>query len=127
MKLGGSDYHGKGGQNESDLGSVNLPVVALHDFLRIARPIWCNAIRDILNSYAEEPSDLNLANITRFGRSRILKVDSPLSCGIDLIDRCLPLWLTSEERQNGEFEVIRTKLSHITINQGGIQFPIVSK
>nr|XP_023895650.1 uncharacterized protein LOC112007529 isoform X2 [Quercus suber] len=127
LKLGGSDYHGRGGNSESELGSVNLPVVAVHEFLKLARPIWCDAIRDIFESYAEEPSDSNLARITRFGRTRILKGGSPLSCGKDLIDRCLPLWLTNEERQNADFEAIRLKLSHISINQGGIPIPVESK
>lgn len=116
LKLGGSDYHGRGGHGESELGSVNLPVLAVHDFLKLARPIWCDAIREIFESYAKEPSDSNLARITRFGRTRIFKGGSPLSCGKDLIDRCLPLWLTNEERQNEEFEAIRLKLSHISIN-----------
>ncbi|KAE8009166.1 hypothetical protein FH972_005618 [Carpinus fangiana] len=102
LKLGGSDYHGR------------------------ARPIWCRAIRDILESYAEEPSDSNLAKITRFGRTRILKGGSPMSSK-DLIDRCLSLWLTNEVGQNAEFKAIRLKLSNISINQGGLQVPIESK
>ncbi|KAF5448512.1 hypothetical protein F2P56_029039 [Juglans regia] len=126
LKLGGSDYHGRGGQGESELGSVNLPVLAVRDFLEVARPIWCGAIRDNLESYAEEPSDSNLARIMRFGRTRIFKGGSPLSCGKDLIDRCLSLWLTNEERQNAEFDAIRLKLSNISINQPGIQVPIES-
>ncbi|KAG7976357.1 hypothetical protein I3843_06G145500 [Carya illinoinensis] len=126
LKLGGSDYHGRGGHGESELGSVNLPVLAVYDFLEVARPIWCAAIRDILKSYAEEPSDSNLARIMRFGRTRIFKGGSPFSCGKDLIDRCLSLWLTNEERQNVEFDAIRLKLSHISINQAGLQVPIES-
>jgi len=127
LKLGGSDYHGRGGHGESELGSVNLPVLAAHDFLKVARPIWCRAIRDNLERYAEEPSDSNLAKITRFGRTPIFKGGSPLSCGKDLIDRCLLLWLTNEERQNAEFEAIRLKLSTISFSQGGLQVPIESK
>ncbi|KAH1203663.1 5'-3' exoribonuclease [Glycine max] len=94
LKIGGSDYHGTGGHNESELGSVNLPVIVLHDFLKVARPIWCNAIREILECYAEEPSDSNLATITRFGRTRSFKGGSPLSCGQDLIDH-----LSSQEME----------------------------
>ncbi|KAJ4844113.1 hypothetical protein Tsubulata_045373 [Turnera subulata] len=124
LKLGGSDYHGRGGNSESELGSVNLPVLTLRDFLNVARPIWFDAVRDILESYAEEPSDSNLAIITRFGRARILKGNSPLSCGKDLIDRCLSLWLTNEEKQNDLFEAIKLKLSHVSISQGGTNVPI---
>lgn len=116
VKLGGSDYHGRGGQGESDLGSVNLPVLAVHDFLKVARPIWCNAIRNILESYIKEPSDMNLEQITRFARNRNSKGGSPLGCGKDLIDLCLTSWLTNEERQNPEFEAIKLKFSNISIN-----------
>ncbi|XVF01596.1 hypothetical protein REPUB_Repub04eG0102000 [Reevesia pubescens] len=127
LKLGGSDYHGRGGHGESELGSVNLPVLVLRDFLKVARPIWCGAIKDILESYAEEPSDSNLARIARFGRMGSFKGGSPLSCGKDLIDRCLSLWLTTDERQNAEFEAIRLKLSYTSINLGGLHVPIESK
>ncbi|KGN43710.1 uncharacterized protein LOC101218042 [Cucumis sativus] len=117
LKLGGSDFHGRGGHSESEVGSVNLPVLAMHDFLKAARPVWCSAIRDILESYVEEPSESNLAKITRFGRTRVLKGGSSPGSGNDLIERCLTLWLTNEEKQNDEFEAIRLKLSHISINQ----------
>lgn len=122
LKIGGSDYHGRGGHHESELGSVNLPVLVLHDFLKVARPIWCNAIREILECYADEPSDTNLATITRFGRTRVFKGGSPLNCGQDLIDHCLPLWLTSQEMDSAEFEATKLKLSNVSsTSQGGIQ------
>lgn len=127
LKLGGSDYHGRGGHGESELGSVNLPVVVLHDFLKVARPIWCIAIKDILEGYAKEPSDTNLAKIARFTRMGSFKGSSPSSCGKDLIDRCLASWLTTEEQQKDEFEAIRLKLSHATINLSGVQVPIETK
>ncbi|KAE8677899.1 Detected protein of unknown function [Hibiscus syriacus] len=92
LKLGGSDYHGRGGNGESELGSVILPVLVLHEFLKVAQPIWCGAIKDILESYAKEPSALNLARIARFSRMDSLKGTSPLSCGKDWIDRCLSSW-----------------------------------
>lgn len=119
LKIGGSDYHGRGGHHESELGSVNLPVLVLHDFLKVARPIWCNAIRELLECYAEEPSNTNLETITRFGRTRIFKGGSPLYCGQDLIDHCLPLWLSSQEMENEEFEATKLKLSNISTSQGG--------
>lgn len=119
LKIGGSDYHGRGGHHESELGSVNLPVLVLHDFLKVARPIWCNAIRELLECYAEEPSNTNLETITRFGRTRIFKGGSPLYCGQDLIDHCLPLWLSSQEMENEEFEATKLKLSNVSTSQGG--------
>ncbi|XP_065850226.1 uncharacterized protein [Euphorbia lathyris] len=117
LKLGGSDFHGRGGNCESELGSVNLPVLALHDFLNVARPIWCAAIKDIFDMYAAEPSDSNLARITHFGRAKILKGTSPCA---ELIERCLSIWLTNEERQNAEFEALKMKLSQISITQEGV-------
>ncbi|XP_015877285.3 uncharacterized protein LOC107413757 [Ziziphus jujuba] len=127
LKLGGSDYHGRGGHGESDLGSVNLPMLAVHDFLKVARPIWCNAIKDIIHTYAEEPSDSNLARIIRFVRTPNFKGGSSLSCCRDLIDGCLSLWLTNEESHNPEFDAIRLKLSHISLNREKIQVPIGSQ
>lgn len=113
MKLGGSDYHGRGGHGESDLGSVSLPVVIVNDFLKLARPIWCKSIKDLLESYADQPSDPNLKQIMKFkGIFKTYKTDSPK----DLIDACLSLWLSKEERQNAEFEAVRLKLSHISVN-----------
>ncbi|PNY11161.1 protein trpH-like, partial [Trifolium pratense] len=91
LKIGGSDYHGRGGHHEAELGSVNLPVLVLYDFLKVARPIWCNAIKKILECYAEEPSDTNLETIT------------------------------SQEMENEEFEAIKLKLSNVSASQGGIQ------
>ncbi|XP_059648076.1 uncharacterized protein LOC132294291 [Cornus florida] len=123
LKLGGSDYHGRGGQSESNLGSVNLPVVAVHEFLKVARPIWCSAIGDILGNYAEDPSESNLERIMRFVKTKISKGASPFSYRENLIDICLSSWLTNEERQNAVFEAMKLKLSHISINQGEIQTP----
>ncbi|XP_050212502.1 uncharacterized protein LOC126664249 isoform X2 [Mercurialis annua] len=121
LKVGGSDYHGRGGKSESEVGSVNLPTLALHDFLKLARPIWCDAIRDILDKYVKEPTDTNLATIARFGRARILEGNNPSSLGTDLIERCLSLWLTNEERQNAELDAIKLKFSHISVDEATTQ------
>ncbi|GAB4853220.1 hypothetical protein Ancab_017408 [Ancistrocladus abbreviatus] len=112
VKLGGSDYHGRGGHNESPLGSVSLPVLATHDFLKVARPIWCTAIREILERYAEDPSVSNLEQITRFQKTRVSKETT----GKDLINLCLSSWLTKEEVQTTEFHATVSKLSHILRN-----------
>lgn len=126
LKLGGSDYHGRGGHGESEMGSVKLPVLVLNDFLKVARPIWCGAIKEILESYADEPSDSNLSQITRYGSSKMLKGSYTLNCGKDLVEQCLSLWLTNEEGQSAEFEAIKLKLSHVSINQGGLNVPVES-
>uniref|UniRef100_A0A803Q900 Polymerase/histidinol phosphatase N-terminal domain-containing protein n=1 Tax=Cannabis sativa TaxID=3483 RepID=A0A803Q900_CANSA len=119
LKIGGSDYHGRGGHGESELGSVNLPVLVLHEFLKVARPIWHSAIRDILEKCAEDPSESNLARIMKFARIPSLKGGFSLNSNKDVIDRCLSLWLTNEERNSAEFEAISLKLSQISFNQGG--------
>ncbi|XP_058085598.1 uncharacterized protein LOC131233044 [Magnolia sinica] len=127
LKLGGSDYHGRGGHDESDLGSINLPVLVIHEFLKLARPIWCNAMKDILLSFAEEPSNSNLEKILRFGRIKNLNADITLHHSEDVVDLCLSSWLTDEERQAVEFEALRQKLSHTAIDQGGFQMSVTSR
>ncbi|ESQ51126.1 hypothetical protein EUTSA_v10022694mg [Eutrema salsugineum] len=119
LKLGGSDYHGKGGRNESELGSVNLPVTALHDFLKVGRPIWCEAVKATMRALLDQPSDSNLYNIVRFDRTRILKCSLAWSCGKELMDRCLEIWLTHDERESDEFEALRLKLSGVSITSKG--------
>ncbi|XP_038984811.1 3',5'-nucleoside bisphosphate phosphatase-like isoform X2 [Phoenix dactylifera] len=125
LKLGGSDYHGRGGHDESGLGSVDLPLISVYGFLKMARPIWCNAVKDILLSYADEPSAANLEKITRFRKLNNLKGYSTPSCGKDVIDQCLSSWLTNDEKEGDEFEAIRMKLAHIDISNEGSQKPIV--
>ncbi|XP_057494520.1 uncharacterized protein LOC130779748 isoform X2 [Actinidia eriantha] len=122
IKLGGSDFHGRGGQSESDLGSVSLPVLVVHDFLRMAKPIWCGAIRSILENYAEDPLQSKFEHIMKFGRTRVFVGGGSLAKGNgDLIDRCLSSWLTNEERQDSVFQAIKLKLSGMSINEEGIQ------
>ncbi|KAL8128479.1 hypothetical protein V2J09_017634, partial [Rumex salicifolius] len=108
VKLGGSDYHGKGGHNESPLGSVNLPVVAAHEFLKVARPIWCKAIREVVERYSEDPSESNLQQITKYEKSWI---SNGSCCGKELIHVCLSSWMTKEEMKNAGFEDTMLKLS----------------
>ncbi|EXB55309.1 Protein trpH [Morus notabilis] len=122
LKIGGSDYHGRGGHGESELGSVSLPVLAQHDFLKVARPIWYGAIRTIIENFVHEPSDTKLAIIARFARTPFLKGGSSLSGCKDIIDRCLALWLTNDEIHCAEFEAIRLKLSHISFSSNDSSF-----
>ncbi|PHU03066.1 hypothetical protein BC332_28317 [Capsicum chinense] len=117
LKLGGSDFHGRGGKQESEVGSVSLPVLAVHEFLKVARPIWVRAIKEILENYIKYPSETNLQLIMSFGKPKVCRGISPASCPGDFISRCLSLWFTSEERQNSEFEAIKLKLAAISINQ----------
>ncbi|KAK9666854.1 hypothetical protein RND81_14G216200 [Saponaria officinalis] len=112
LKLGGSDYHARGGHTESPLGSVSLPVLAIHDFLNLARPIWRDSIRTTVEQYVSDPSDLNLRHITRFAATT--------TCSGDIdknkINRCLSSWLTTEEMQHVEFKAAMSKLSDIAVD-----------
>ncbi|XP_009596364.1 uncharacterized protein [Nicotiana tomentosiformis] len=117
LKLGGSDFHGRGGKQESEVGSVSLPMLAVHEFLKVARPIWCRAIREILENYAENPSETNLQLIMSFGKPKVCRGISHVSCSGDFISRCLSSWLTNEERQDAEFEAIKLKLAAISVSQ----------
>ena len=125
LKLGGSDYHGRGGHDESDLGSVNLPIVAVCEFLTLAKPIWCGAVKDILLSFADEPTEMNLEKITMFGKPKNLN-GYPANANA-IIDMCLSSWLTTEEREAVEFEAISLKLSNSSIGHDGFQLTVVSR
>ncbi|KAK4341294.1 hypothetical protein RND71_039795 [Anisodus tanguticus] len=116
LKLGGSDFHGRGGKQESDVGSVGLPVLAVNEFLKVARPIWCRAITEILENYIKYPSETNL-QLMSFGKPKVCRGISPASCPGESISRCLSFWLTNEERQNAEFEAIKLKLAATSVNQ----------
>ncbi|XP_068643083.1 uncharacterized protein [Aristolochia californica] len=116
-KLGGSDYHGRGGNDESDLGSVNLPILSIREFLRVGRPIWCKATKDILQSFAEEPSHSNIEKIMKFLRTRKINGNMSLDCGKDIADICQSLWLTSEEKQAIELDSLIVKLSEVVTTQ----------
>ncbi|CAH9074723.1 unnamed protein product [Cuscuta epithymum] len=116
VKLGGSDFHGKVGQEEPELGSVSLPVCAVHEFLKVARPIWRSAIAHILENYIDHPTDSSLQPIMKYG-SYYEKPRSIRNSANELISQCLASWLTNEERQNAEFEAIQQKLCGFSISQ----------
>ncbi|KAL6494566.1 hypothetical protein OROGR_031366 [Orobanche gracilis] len=113
LKLGGSDYHGRGGGQESDLGSTSLPMLMVHEFLKVARPIWCSSIRDIFENYVRDPSDLNLQHIVKFGKTKASKANPTFGSASELINGCLSSWLSKEERENTEFETIMLELDRV--------------
>ncbi|MQM21037.1 hypothetical protein Taro_054068 [Colocasia esculenta] len=117
LKIGGSDFHGRCSGDESNIGVVNLPVVAVYEFLTFARPIWLNSIKDVLTTFAEAPSYGNLERILKFCRLKS-KEDGALIRGRDLVDFYLAAWLTDEERQSTELEDLKLKLSSIVLNKG---------
>lgn len=120
VKIGGSDYHGRGNNDESDLGSVSLPAMTLHAFLKVARPIWCDAMKNILQNLSEEPSDSDLERLTRFGKIRTLKAGVTMNCSKEVIDMCLSSWLTKDERKAIEFDALSLKVSRTDISQSGV-------
>ncbi|THU69672.1 hypothetical protein C4D60_Mb08t16850 [Musa balbisiana] len=121
IKLGGSDYHGRGGHDESELGTVSLPLATVYQFLKMARPIWCNAMKDILQSFVKDPSDANIEKITRFGIPKKSKVCHTVNCGKDIVDLCLSSWLTSDEKEENEFQAIRLMLADTVISNGVVK------
>ncbi|KAL6517648.1 hypothetical protein OROMI_033349 [Orobanche minor] len=119
LKLGGSDYHGRGGGQESDVGSTSLPLLMVHEFLKVARPIWCSSIRDILENYVKDPSDLNLQHIIKFGKTKASKANPIFGSASELINGCLSSWLSKEERDNAEFETIMPELVRVVAGGEG--------
>ncbi|KAL8061004.1 hypothetical protein ABFX02_02G060500 [Erythranthe guttata] len=120
LKLGGSDYHGRGGPHESDLGSASVPVTMVHEFLKMARPIWRNAILEILENYIKDPSDSNLQHIIKFGRTKAAKTNLPICNANELINNCLSSWLSKEERENAEFETIKSTMGDLVVHAESI-------
>lgn len=116
LKLGGSDFHGKGTKDESDIGSVKLAVTTLSSFLEMARPIWCKAMKDILLKFAEEPSAANLGKILKFGQLVSLDGFAPFDSGTDVVNLCLNSWLSYDDMQAVEFEEVRSKLACCATN-----------
>lgn len=108
LKLGGSDYHARGGNSESGLGSVSLPVVAVHEFLKVARPIWCGAIKNTVDRYVSDPTESNLQLILKYAKNKLTKggVSHLNHNNVQLIRHCLSQWLTDDEQKSANFEAI---------------------
>lgn len=118
LKLGGSDYHARGGSSESALGSVSLPVVAVHEFLKVARPIWCGAIKNTVDRYISDPTESNLDHIMKYAKIKLAKGGiSSVTHNIELIHECLSQWLTNEEQKGADFEAIR----YVTDDKGSLE------
>ncbi|XP_020588399.1 uncharacterized protein LOC110030156 isoform X1 [Phalaenopsis equestris] len=128
IKLGGSDFHGRGGGDESEIGSVDLPVVSIYKFLKLARPIWCNAIKSILQSFTAEDSSMKVEKMTIFGKPfELRKRSESISCVADIVDLCLSSWLSSEERMEAEFDAIKLRLKDTVISNGEFLKPVGSQ
>lgn len=68
----------------------------------MSRPIWCNALKDMLLNFSDNPSDGSLEKIMRFAKLR------DKSC--DVLDACTS-WLSDDEKKSMDLEGIRRKLS----------------
>ncbi|CAD6209967.1 unnamed protein product [Miscanthus lutarioriparius] len=112
LKLGGSDFHGRGGKDESDVGTVKLAITTLCCFLKMARSIWSSAMKDILLKFAEGPSAANLGNMLKFGRLTNFAGFSPINNDIHVVDFCLSSWLNNDDMEDVELEDVRLKLAH---------------
>uniref|UniRef100_A0A453IS92 Polymerase/histidinol phosphatase N-terminal domain-containing protein n=1 Tax=Aegilops tauschii subsp. strangulata TaxID=200361 RepID=A0A453IS92_AEGTS len=110
LKLGGSDFHGKGTKDETDVGEVKLAITTLCSFLEMARPIWCSAMKDILLKFAEEPSAANLGKTLKFGQLSNPDGFAPIDSGTDVVNLCLSSWLSYDDMEDVELEEVRSKL-----------------
>lgn len=127
VKLGGSDFHGRGDPDETKLGKVPLPLLTIHEFLHVAEPIWCSAIKEILQGFAAETFKINSGKIVGLKYfscgSECLKGDISLghlvkegTCSASL---SLSSWLMEEERLAVKEEVSHLNLVHETITKDG--------
>ncbi|KAH9294845.1 hypothetical protein KI387_038433, partial [Taxus chinensis] len=124
LKIGGSDFHGKGGPDETDLGKVTIPDSAIHKFLKVAQPIWRDALKDILLGFAESSEPKIDKIVYPYGFGKELNGDMSLRCKItgnkeETVVLHLSSWLTKEEKLAVEEEAVRLKLSHTVISEQG--------
>ncbi|XP_002976226.2 uncharacterized protein LOC9646529 [Selaginella moellendorffii] len=104
VKLGGSDFHGTGAADETDLGNVEVPAKALHEFLRAGDPVWLDSVMSILSSFAagtitvqspdcdrkEAKSNRNTLDLSGDAELRVVSNGTALK---------LSSWLSEEEKQ----------------------------
>lgn len=130
VKLGGSDYHARGTFEETDLGGVALPHLAVHEFLKIATPIWSSAVDRILAEFAKHTigiRDISSANELRKGDTSVT-YHEPRSTD-QLHQACLTLsaWLSDEERKLVKLTACKLGLAHSLVNLEGREAVVVSR
>ncbi|XP_078429644.1 polymerase/histidinol phosphatase-like protein isoform X2 [Wolffia australiana] len=116
LKIGGSDYHGRKTQVESDLGSINLPIMAMVGFLRLARPRWFEAIQETIRSFVEDPSITKLERLWGFGDEKYKAKMAMLSPN-EAIKLSLNSWLSPEELDSPEIRDLSQKLQSVIIRE----------
>ncbi|EPS58311.1 hypothetical protein M569_16504, partial [Genlisea aurea] len=110
LKMGGSDYHGKGGQHESELGSTSFPLHVVHEFLKTARPVWFDAVLSVLRSYVRDPEGAECRGMMEFARI-VKRSRKNLPGWGETMNYCLSSWLCREEREDSEFEEVKRELN----------------
>ncbi|BAS80960.1 uncharacterized protein [Oryza sativa Japonica Group] len=102
LKIGGSDYHGRDDKDEPDVGSVDLPVLAVSGFLDAAQPIWHNATKEILANITERAPN---------GSKGLQRTNSAKDlCNLRLLSSDL------EVTDSTEVEVLQTELSDVVLS-----------
>jgi hypothetical protein len=115
LKLGGSDYHGRGDKEEPDIGSVDLPVLAFFRFLEVAQPIWRNAMKEMGSDTIERIPDLKGSKGCR-----------RTSSGNDLFSMCLSS-PELEETGDSEVEIVQMEFSNIILSNRSCKTHIVQR
>jgi hypothetical protein len=125
LKLGGSDYHGRGDPDEVKLGKVSVPLRSVNKFFAIAQPIWTGAVKDLIQAFNDESFTIDrrsskpcLVGTKHFARcqSSIIKGDIALEhlseAGNDVALLRLSPWLAcAEETQSVRDEIDRLGLA----------------
>ncbi|KAI5066961.1 hypothetical protein GOP47_0017489 [Adiantum capillus-veneris] len=134
LKLGGSDFHGRGDPDETKLGKVPLPLLAIREFLRVAEPIWIASIEELLQNFAEESFQVHAGNAVGskfFTELEGLKGDIALEYSIEEEHSRaflrLSAWLTDEDRQAVHNAVMQLKLGFEVVSEDGRTTCIVSR
>jgi hypothetical protein len=134
LKLGGSDFHGRGDPDEVKLGKVPLPMPAISEFLEVAQPVWIDSIKGLLQNFADETFEINsdkIVGLKYFTSGTILNGDVRLRCSIEgekkkALLRLSP-WLTQMERIAVEEVAVLLKLDVWQENEDGNMVCVVSQ
>lgn len=134
LKLGGSDFHGRGDPDETKLGKVALPSLAIREFLRVAEPLWIGAIEELLKIFAEESFEIVSEKVVGskfFTGVESLKGDIGLKYRVEkehsrAFLRLSP-WLTEEDRQAVQEAVRQLKLGFEMVVEDGRTACVVSR
>ncbi|KAL3678145.1 hypothetical protein R1sor_021101 [Riccia sorocarpa] len=127
VRVGGSDFHGSGDPDETDLGGIDLPSMAVREFLRVAEPLWSSAVEHILQHFAEGALEgvENDSDQTDAKSLDVWKGDislSKISVPGEVEDvQCLRLspWLSEVEKESVEMAASRLGLKTTTTDVEG--------